>query len=146
MKETKNTYIFLLFCLLLTFTSCREASLPEGVIDTATFTQFLTEAVLVESYDKIIVSENRDSLQHLTAAAYDSLYSKYGITKADYDTSIDYYLRNPKLFEDVYSRVVSNLKKYNEQKQKEREKLADTIDISDSESRSPNHKHIIAKQ
>ena len=49
MKETKNTYIFLLFCLLLTFTSCREASLPEGVIDTATFTQFLTEAVLVES-------------------------------------------------------------------------------------------------
>ena len=126
MKNNTIKHTLLTFCLLLALSGCRNEVVPEGVVDTATLAQFLTEAHIIDSYDYIVVAENRDSMQPDVNAAYDSLYAKYGITQADYDTTIDYYLRHPKMLEDVYARVVINLKRYTDTKIQERH-IADSI-------------------
>ena len=72
--------------------------------------RFLTEAHLIESYDYVVVQQHRDSLASQSTAAMDSLFAKYGITEADYDSSLNYYLKNPQMLEVIYERVVQNLK------------------------------------
>ena len=89
MKNNITKHTLLTVCLLLAFSGCRDKAVPDGVVDTATLARFLTEAHIIDSYDYTVASKNRDSLQHDVNAAYDSLYSKYGITKADYDTRGD---------------------------------------------------------
>ena len=112
MKTNSFKTILLVTCLLTAFSSCRHETLPEGIMDTATMVQFLTEAHLIDSYDYIVVATNRDSLGWQTSAAYDSLYRKYNITKDQYDSSIAYYLRQPATFEAIYTRVVAQIKDY----------------------------------
>ena len=86
MKRNIILAIVLLLCTLTAFTGCRNKTIPENVIDTATFASFLTEAHLINSYDYVVVAASRDSLGYQTGAAYDSLLAKYNITQADYDT------------------------------------------------------------
>lgn len=116
MKTLRANHILLTIFLLLAFASCRRDVVPDNIVDTATLTQFLTEAYIVQSYDHIVVAENRDSLGHLTDGAYDSLYSKYGITQEQYDSSWTYYLNHPNLLVDIYDRVVANLNSFAERK------------------------------
>ena len=110
MKRNNILVIALLLCILATFTGCRNETIPENVIDTATFASFLTEAHLINSYDYIVVAAGRDSLGYRTGAAYDSLLAKYNLTQADYDTTLAYYMNHPKTLEDIYRRVTENLR------------------------------------
>ena len=109
MKKPKHIVILLLVSLLPSVTGCHREVIPEGVIDTATMAAFLTEAHLIDSYDYIVTARDRDSLQGHTDGAYGSLFAKYGITAADYDSSMSYYVRHPKTFEEIYHRVYNNL-------------------------------------
>ena len=96
---------------LVAFFGCKDKTqIPSNIMDTATMARFLTEAHLVESYDYVVVQSNRDSLALQSTAAMDSLFAKYGITEADYDSSLNYYLHNPQMLEAIYERVVQNLK------------------------------------
>jgi hypothetical protein len=115
MKQSHLTRILLVFCLLTVFGSCRQETLPPGVIDTATMTDFLTEAHLIEGYADARRVEDPDSTDIIVHAAYDSLYNKYNITPADYDSSLRYYLLHPQLMEDIYRRVSENINKINEE-------------------------------
>lgn len=112
MKKRNNSAIILFICLLPLTIGCKHESIPAGVIDTATFAKFLTEEHLLESYNYIVVSNAKDSLGYQTGAAQDSLLAKYNITKADYDSSMAYYMRHPKILEEVYSRVIDRLNEY----------------------------------
>ena len=62
MKRNIILDIALLLCTLAAFTGCRNKTIPENVIDTATFASFLTEAHLINSYDYVVVAASRDSL------------------------------------------------------------------------------------
>ncbi len=110
MKRNIILDIALLLCTLAAFTGCRNRTIPENVIDTATFASFLTEAHLINSYDYVVVAASRDSLGYQTGAAYDSLLAKYNITQADYDTTLAYYMNHPKTLEEIYRRVTENLR------------------------------------
>ena len=112
MKKNKKTAIILFVCLLATLSGCKHESVPDNVMDTSKFGEFLTEAHLIESYDYIVVSGNRDSLGYQTSAAFDSLLAKYHISKVDYDSTMAYYMRHPKTFEEIYIRVINRLKDY----------------------------------
>lgn len=41
---------------------------------------------------------------------YGPILDKYGYTQEDFRASLDMYLRNPKTFDDVYSKVIERLK------------------------------------
>lgn len=40
---------------------------------------------------------------------YDAVLKKYGITRAEFDSSLTYYTKNPKKFERIYENVITNL-------------------------------------
>lgn len=114
MKKQHFIVIILSFCILAFLSSCKRERIPDGVMDTATMAAFLTEAYVIESYNSIIISRTPDSLGYILNAAYDSLYAKYGITPTDYDSSMAYYIRQPKILEEINKRVTENLRKKKE--------------------------------
>ncbi|MBQ6096547.1 MAG: DUF4296 domain-containing protein [Bacteroidales bacterium] len=126
MKKTTILYISLALCLLATTAGCRRSEVSDFVVDTATFSDFLAEAHIVDSYSTAIAANNRDSLQPLVDAAYDSLYNKYGISKQQYDSTMNYYLRHPQLLDSIYNSVVRKLKAYYQQQESQRH-LSDSI-------------------
>lgn len=97
-------------CLMALFSSCHDEQIPKNVIDSATMADFLVEAHLIDSYDYVLVSHGREAADTIVSAAYDSLFLKYNISLADYDTSIAYYTRHPQMLEDIYSRVAQRLR------------------------------------
>lgn len=105
----KKTILYTL-CLVVVLGCKEKTPIPSNIMDTATMVRFLTEAHLIESYDYVVVQQHRDSLASQSTAAMDSLFAKYGITEADYDSSLNYYLKNPQMLETIYERVVQNLK------------------------------------
>ena len=115
MKPSFFTRILLVFCLLTAFSSCHQETLPPNVMDTATMTAFLTEAYLIEGYAEASRIESPDSTEVIVHATYDSLYKKYHITPADYDSSLNYYVRHPQLMEDIYRRISENIKRFKEE-------------------------------
>ena len=84
------------------------------VMDTATLKDFLVEAYLVEGFAYAVDESKQDSAALMVAAAYDSLYSKYGTTADAVDSTLDYYTRHPQQLEEVYSRVTSRLRDLND--------------------------------
>ena len=111
MKKKGIHLIIIIFSTLLLSTSCKHTELPEGVIDTATLADFLTEMHLIDGYNNTVVRENRDSLTFQVEAAYDSLFRKYNITTEQYDSTMAYYARNPEDLDAVYRRVIIRLKR-----------------------------------
>ena len=107
----KTTIITLGAGLILFLASCnRREQIPDNIMDTATMAAFLTEAHLIESYSYIFVENHYDSLKFQIDATYDSLFAKYNVTPAIYDTSLNYYSDHPQLLNDIYKRVAENLK------------------------------------
>ena len=104
--------ILLSISLLVSVASCKGEHIPDGVVDTATFADFLTEAYLIEGYNYAVIRTNPDSLGQQLDQAYSFIYSKYNITPAVYDSSMNYYMEHPKLLEEVYARVVRRLQQH----------------------------------
>lgn len=101
---------FPLLLLSLLASSCHRNQLPDGVIDTATMASFLSDALLLEGYERYVISEHPDSLSHQLSEGYNALYTKYSITPASYDSSMAYYVRHPHLYEAIIDRVNERLK------------------------------------
>ncbi len=115
MKQSRIILILLSICILSYFTSCRQDTVQEGIIDTATLAAFTSEALLLEAYTEELSSRQPDSAEYFAKTGYDSLYSKYGITPEDYDSSMRYYYINePDNLKEVYGRVTERLRKFND--------------------------------
>lgn len=110
MKNRKIATILLFVCILTVFAGCKRERVPDNIMDTATFARFLAEGHLIESYDYTVVASNKDSLGYQSASAYKLLLDKYNVTQADYDSTLAYYLRHPKILEEIYARTVEQLK------------------------------------
>lgn len=102
--------LYFVLPLIMAFAACKEQRPPSGIIDTATLTDFLYEAHLIESYAYTVASDNRDSLGHYVDAAYDTLFAKHGIDPALFDSSMDYYSHQPLVLEEVYTRISQRLR------------------------------------
>ena len=100
----------ILIATLALLAACHSEKTPDNLIDTTTMKSFLTEAHLIESYAETCSMQRPDSIQGIVESAYDSLYRKYDITPSAIDSSYDYYIRHPQLWEDIYARVTDNLR------------------------------------
>lgn len=93
----------------LALSACHRNDTPEGVMDTATMADFMTDALLLDGYGRLVVSQHPDSLSYQLDEAYNALYTQYHITPAIYDSSMAYYVRHPQLYEAVMERVKMRL-------------------------------------
>lgn len=89
--------------------ACRNKGVPPGVMDARTMTEFLKEAYMLEGFYAIETEFRYDSLHAEMVASYDSLLARYGLTRGDFELSIDYYSRHPREYDLIHRKVVASL-------------------------------------
>ena len=97
------------FTLLMTMLSCGKQNIPEGVLGEDVMVDILYESYLFEGYSAITTDYNYRELSGETAAYYENLFERHNVTQEQFDTSVEFYLRNKHLYEEIYNRVVSRL-------------------------------------
>ncbi|MCR4659452.1 MAG: DUF4296 domain-containing protein [Bacteroidales bacterium] len=107
MKKTFIKTVFMAAALALA--SCGGDKIPPDVMDEKAMADFLNEAYLIESFYAIESGFNYSNLSGEIAAAYDSLLDAHGITRADFERSIDYYSRHADRYERIHRKVVAHL-------------------------------------
>lgn len=105
----KKLLIIIGFTLLTATTGCIREHIPDNLLDTSTMRAIMEEYYLIDGYDYMVASRYPDSLGFQSNAAKDSLLKKHSISQTDYDSSLAYYTRHPKVFEQIMERVIANM-------------------------------------
>lgn len=101
-------YLLLLFCIL--FISCGEgrSKSRSGILSEKKMVELLVDTHLA---DAILYVDNSRSDEKRDKALfyYPSVLEKHGISKAQMDSSVAWYMRNPAAYARIYQQVVKNL-------------------------------------
>lgn len=106
MRRLRDLLLIIGGVLALSLTSC--SNRPDDVLSGSEMSDFLTdlhvlEATLTHKGMQIDPNDNRPVYY------YNALFKKHGITKAQFDSSLVWYAKNPKQYERVYAQVIQNL-------------------------------------
>ncbi len=92
--------------LVLATISCGRSQQPEDLLPEQTMVDILYESYLFEGYSAITTEYDYRKLSSETVGFYNALFKKYNTTQEQYDASVDYYMRNKRLYEDIYDKVI----------------------------------------
>jgi DNA-binding transcriptional ArsR family regulator len=107
---TKNRLLLLLVAFVLAFTACNK---PQN--DTLSRKEMTTFLIDLHKLDGALVSKGMGSVDDRNNVYYyNALLKKHGITKAQFDSTLVYYAKNPKKFERVYTDVIEELTEFDE--------------------------------
>ncbi len=99
-----------LLLIFLIFFSCGEerAKSKQGILSEQKMTELLVDTHLA---DAVLYIDNSRSDEKRDKALfyYPSVLEKYGITKAQMDSSVVWYMKNPDAYTRVYAAVVKEL-------------------------------------
>ena len=98
-----------MFTILLSWQSCQNR--PENVMNQDDMVKFLTDLHKLEGSLTVKSYTSPDSTK-VNLTYYNALFKKYGISQADFDSSLVWYVHNPKKFTKIYGRVVENLTQF----------------------------------
>lgn len=98
----KRDYVYILIAALLLAVSCKES--PK--ISSQDMAEIYAEMLVRDQWINSNISYR--SLAD-TTMVYGTILEKYGYTKEDYTSSVDYYVRNPKVFGTVLENTISIL-------------------------------------
>jgi hypothetical protein len=102
--------IVLLLSGLLFLAACNQGKAPKGVIENEKMVAVLTDVHLVDAYISMIPYDD-SVLKQQSSKYYDAIYKKYKTSRSDFDKSVKYYSRQPKVLDSMYSQVLTNLSK-----------------------------------
>ncbi len=108
---SKNQLLLLLVAFVLAFTACKKQ--PDETLSRKEMTNFLIDLHKLDgalSARGLGTVDDRNNVYY-----YNALFKKHGITKAQFDSTLVYYAKNPKKFERVYTDVIEELTKLDEQ-------------------------------
>jgi hypothetical protein len=101
----KPALYYLILFLSVLMLSCN--SRPENILDRDAMTAFLTD---LHRLDGALASKGFGTIdQRENIYYYNALLKKHAITKAEFDSSLSWYAKNPKKFERIYVSVIENL-------------------------------------
>lgn len=95
--------------LCLASVGCSQERVPSGVMDESTMAAFLKEAYLLEGFYAVETGFQYDTLHPEMVASYDTLLASFGLTRDDFERSVDWYIRHPELYEQVHDSVLARL-------------------------------------
>ncbi len=102
---------FFIFTALCIFTLPACTNKPDNVMSQDEMINFLTDLHKLDGALAIQAFKS-DSVENLKIYYYNALFKKYGITKANFDSSLVWYVDNPKKFTNIYTRVLENLTQF----------------------------------
>ncbi|MFA6126648.1 MAG: DUF4296 domain-containing protein [Bacteroidales bacterium] len=107
-----RTLVYYLIFFLLTLNSCGDnrKKTELGILPEKKMTELLVETHLA---DAILFIENSraDEKHDKGLFYYPSILEKYGITKAQMDSSVSWYMRHPEAYSRIYDQVIKELEK-----------------------------------
>lgn len=108
-RKKFHSFRFLLFAsaVLFFFVACT----PDGVLSARKMRRVLTDMHVLEG---VIGTKYPGIPEREQVYYYQSIFLKHGVTKAEFDSSLVYYTKNPKAFERIYTRVVEDVRELNE--------------------------------
>ncbi len=109
MKTIRILSFSILLSGMMLFCGCRHEQRPADVMDEAEMVSFLKDAYLLEGFFAIESGFQYDSLHNEMVAAYDSLLVSHGLTREDFERSVDYYTRHPHDYQLIHQQVVDAL-------------------------------------
>ena len=107
-------------CMLLSALFGCKVKIPDEIIPEAKF-----ESLLYDYHIAKAMGDELPSHENYKKALYiNSVFDKYGITKADFDSSMVWYMRHTEILSEIYTRVTEKFKK-------EQDLIGDLIAIRD---------------
>jgi hypothetical protein len=108
-----NKFLILPILLIsLLLVSCGKSSSRnrDGILSEEKMTELLVETHIA---DAILLSDNSSADQKRDKGLfyYPSVLEKFGITKAQMDSSVSFYMRNPEAYARIYEQVIKSLEK-----------------------------------
>jgi len=99
------SHVAVIIGLFFIFAAC--SNRPKGVLNQKDMTNILTD---MHKLDGALVERGLMSGNDTTKIKYyNFIFSKYNITKADFDSSLVWYTKNPQEFNNIYNKVLINL-------------------------------------
>ncbi len=119
-----SRFIFVIVCMLLLF-SC---SKPKGILDDRQMTNILTEMHKTDA----AMNERGITYGHYKEKApyYKFIFTKYNISQAQFDSSLVWYTKNPRLFNNIYEKVLANLITLQKEVKNGKYHPVDTLDLT----------------
>ncbi len=113
-KLQKLSKVFFVICLGFLIFSCTSSksnegkSKPENLIEVKKMIDILVDIQLVEASLVKKRGKNEDT-DFYSNYYYKNIFEKYGITKNQYDLSLEYYKNNIEIFDKIYQEVSDSL-------------------------------------
>jgi len=105
-RVTMRVLLLLAVAMLVLSTVSCESKKPKGIIAASKMEDVLYDYHLLESMRRTL---NLDSVKSVEALL--TIYDKYGITQADFDSSMVYYLRHTDQLQGIYKRLSERIEK-----------------------------------
>jgi hypothetical protein len=99
----------LLTALLFLSACVKPETPPPGVIPKDQMTEILIDIHVAEAQVSHLNLRSYDSMQVAYNGFERDIFQKYRVDSTSYNQSYQYYLRNPKLMEEIYTAVVDSL-------------------------------------
>ena len=106
--------LIFLFIIAALLSSCyktfseRAGKAPEGIIPRDTFVLILADMEIAESAMREMQNIGKE-IGELNEAYYHNIFSRYGIDRARFDSSMVYYRKDPKVIDKIYEDVITRL-------------------------------------
>jgi len=107
MNKLRYTPLALLFAAVLLLSACRSDKVPADVMDEQKMASFLQEAYLLEGFYAVETGFHYDTLQPEMIASYDSLLVSYGLSRDDFERSVDWYTHHPNIYQRIHDSVLA---------------------------------------
>lgn len=111
---------------MLLLTACE--SRPKGVLSQSDMASVLTEMHITDA----TMYEKNMAYNHYSEKApyYKFILKKYGITQAQFDSSLVWYTKNPRVFGNIYDKVMVNLTSLQKEVKNGKYHPVDTLDLT----------------
>ena len=105
----KYGFVLLPVILVLSgaLSSCRSDEVPEDVMSEERMASFLHEAYMIEGFYAVESGFHYDTLQPEMLGAYDTLLAHYGLSRDEFEHSVDWYTSHPKVYQQVHDTVLA---------------------------------------
>ena len=101
--------ILSILSVLLVACTAPKTEITTGILSETAFASILKEIHLAEAAFKLNKNKGIENAKNTLANSYQSIYKKYDIDTSSFNKSLDYYAKNPKILESIYSRVLEQL-------------------------------------